>query len=60
LAFSPSALEKKYGGTRKTWGNARDTLKEKGYLVPIGGNRLEFLEEPEITVVETEDGKWNF
>ena len=76
LAFSPSALEKRYGGTRKTWGAARDTLKEKGYLVPLGGNRFEFLEEPmrdDPTVLSDTDaeavfaqvpimqnGKWSF
>ena len=68
LAFSPSALEKRYGGTRKTWGNARDTLKEKGYLVQMNGNKYEFLEEPRlesspvqvITDAEPVSAHWNF
>lgn len=76
LAFSPSALEKRYGGTRKTWGAARDVLKEKGYLVQLKGNRFEFLEEPmrdDPTVLNDTDaeavfaqvpikqnGKWSF
>lgn len=55
LEFSPSALEQMYGGTRKTWGKARDVLKEKGYLVPIGGPRWKFLEKP---VREEKD--WDF
>ena len=28
---SPARLEKMYGGTRKTWTNARKALEEKGY-----------------------------
>ena len=45
LDFSPSYLEKTYGGTRKTWANARKVLEEKGYLVG-DGNKEEFVEKP--------------
>ena len=43
--LSPAHLEKVYGGTRKTWSNARKALEEKGYLV-AKGNKETFYEEP--------------
>lgn len=45
LDFSPSYLEKTYGGTRKTWSAARKVLEEKGYLV-ANGNKDTFYERP--------------
>lgn len=45
LDFSPSYLEKTYGGTRKTWSTARKVLEEKGYLV-VNGNKDTFYERP--------------
>lgn len=43
--LSPARLEKTYGGTRKTWTNARKALEEKGYLV-ANGNKETFYEMP--------------
>lgn len=46
LGFSPKQLEMTYGGTRKTWAEARDVLKEKGYLVETSSNHYQFKEMP--------------
>lgn len=45
--LSPARLEKVYGGTRKTWSNARKALEEKGYLI-ANGNKETFHEVPEL------------
>ena len=46
MGFSPTDLAKYYGGSEKSWRNARDTLKRYGYLIKISGNQWEFKEEP--------------
>ena len=46
LGFSPKHLEDTYGGTRKSWAEARDVLKEKGYLVETSSHNYEFFEMP--------------
>ena len=67
LEFSPKGLVDRFGGSDKSWRNARDTLKKKGYLVQTSGNNYEFFEKPNAVAVPLTgaeavfaQGKWDF
>lgn len=46
-AFSPQALIEEFGGSDKSWREARQGLENKGYLVQISGNGYRFDEVPQ-------------
>lgn len=53
-AFSPSYFAQNWGGNEKSWRDARDELKEKGFLIQIDGNKYEFIENPGEVSIEGE------
>ena len=46
MEMSPQDYANECGGCKRSWQNARDGLKEKGYLVEKSGNQFEFYETP--------------
>ena len=47
MAFSPRALSQMYGGTDKTWREAKKELIDKKYLREISLHKYEFIELPQ-------------